>query len=252
MGNNIMQPNYLYKYRTLDEYSEKILLNNEIYIPSPLEFNDPFDCKFNYDINTSVKYLRKQLREQYPSFSNEQLNEAVEWQISLETHKDPTQWKEVKTQSMNNLLNRVGVYCLSETNDNILMWSHYSNGHKGFCLEFNLNSYLSRAMKVKYQKKYPALEFTGNEDQDKIFFDALLFTKSDFWCYEKEWRVIEPMGSGAYQIGDDDLNGIIMGCQISDQHRTRIMYMIEKRKNKPKLYQARVKHSEFGLDIVEI
>ena len=29
-----------------------------------------------------------------------------------------------------------GVCCLSEKHDDVLMWSHYSNGHKGFCLKF--------------------------------------------------------------------------------------------------------------------
>ena len=29
-----------------------------------------------------------------------------------------------------------GVCCFSEKKDDILMWSHYADGHKGFCLEF--------------------------------------------------------------------------------------------------------------------
>lgn len=29
------------------------------------------------------------------------------------------------------------IYCLSEVNDSLLMWSHYSDSHKGFCLEFS-------------------------------------------------------------------------------------------------------------------
>lgn len=31
------------------------------------------------------------------------------------------------------------VTCFSETNNNFLMWSHYSSKHSGICLEFNLN-----------------------------------------------------------------------------------------------------------------
>lgn len=31
----------------------------------------------------------------------------------------------------------MGVVCLSEHGDDILMWSHYSDGHQGFCLEFD-------------------------------------------------------------------------------------------------------------------
>ena len=33
---------------------------------------------------------------------------------------------------------RVG--CLCSDNKNKLMWSHYGNGHKGFCIEYNFSS----------------------------------------------------------------------------------------------------------------
>ena len=33
----------------------------------------------------------------------------------------------------------MGVVCFSESYDNIIMWSHYSDNHKGFCLNSILN-----------------------------------------------------------------------------------------------------------------
>ncbi len=37
-----------YKYRSIGEYTEKLLINNELYFNDPSEYNDPFDCKVNY------------------------------------------------------------------------------------------------------------------------------------------------------------------------------------------------------------
>ena len=32
------------------------------------------------------------------------------------------------------------VSCFSEVNDSIVIWSHYANNHKGFCLEYDFKS----------------------------------------------------------------------------------------------------------------
>jgi hypothetical protein len=53
-----------------------------------------------------------------------------------------------------------GVLCLSERPDDILLWSHYSNSHRGLCLEFDAAAHpdvFPRLRRVVYQKKYPAI-----------------------------------------------------------------------------------------------
>jgi hypothetical protein len=52
------------------------------------------------------------------------------------------------------------VSALSEPRDDILMWAHYANDHKGFCLEFKLDndaSFKSVYFPVHYQDEYPNL-----------------------------------------------------------------------------------------------
>ncbi|MBV9575704.1 MAG: DUF2971 domain-containing protein [Gammaproteobacteria bacterium] len=36
--------------------------------------------------------------------------------------------------------NQLGILSLSSCNDSILMWSHYADFHKGFCIGFKTNS----------------------------------------------------------------------------------------------------------------
>ena len=240
----------------LDESSKRTLLNNEIYIPSAYDFNDPFDCKINYEFDSSEEFFRKELRkhirEEHPKISEIRLNSIVESKMEKGVSKHPIQSRQIANSSRSYWLNRIGIYCLSEINDNILMWSHYSNGHRGFCLEFNINmsSKLSEAKQVKYQNKYPnKLRYTGDKN-DKAFFNTILLTKSDSWDYEKEWRIIATNGPGVYKINDGDLNGIIFGCQISDEDRSKIISLARKRSDNLKLFQAKIKQKEFGLDII--
>ena len=44
---------------------------------------------------------------------------------------------------------QIGVYCLTEKATNVLMWSHYSQNHEGFLIEFDENHVFFQ------QKKFP-------------------------------------------------------------------------------------------------
>lgn len=52
----------------------------------------------------------------------------------------------------------IGVLCLSERPDDILLWSHYADNHSGLCLEFDVASHpqtFPRLNPVVYQSRYP-------------------------------------------------------------------------------------------------
>lgn len=60
-----------------------------------------------------------------------------------------------------------GIYCFTKSEDNILMWSHYANEHKGICLEFDHSDPdLFTAAKVNYCCDYPKVNyFTSTYDE---------------------------------------------------------------------------------------
>jgi hypothetical protein len=57
------QPEFLFKYRPHDCYSESWILNEELFFASPAMFNDPFDSKIMYIPNLafSIWSLRKKV-----------------------------------------------------------------------------------------------------------------------------------------------------------------------------------------------
>jgi hypothetical protein len=102
-----------------------------------------------------------------------------------------------------------GVISLTESPDNLLMWSHYAEDHQGIVIELDIDKLdpfqlfnvahiatSSDAMfdKVNYRKKRSydgSFRATSVKEISKLYY----LTKSDEWMYEKEWRYIIPFTS---------------------------------------------------------
>lgn len=80
---------------------------------------------------------------------------------------------------------RYGILCFSDTWRSSLLWSHYGDKHRGLCLGFDLPD--EKAVKVRYRKSRLAVT-EGNLDEAKVM--QFLSTKSDEWRYERETRVV--------------------------------------------------------------
>ena len=104
--------------------------------------------------------------------------------------------------------------------DNILMWSHYADNHKGICLlEFARNNPLiCHARPVRYRKEYP--EWTPHAIMDGNTIEPVL-TKARDWCYEREFRIIASDLEGPtklyhgtfIKLPPSALTAIIIGCE---------------------------------------
>jgi hypothetical protein len=118
--------------------------------------------------------------------------------------------------------NKIGVISLTEAKDNLLMWSHYANEHKGAVIGFwaksafdgnmfthlhepqlnstsicgSLEMFSGECLPVMYRKqpRYRVDQFDFDysnisvEGEDRILFE-IFQQKSDEWIYEKEHRV---------------------------------------------------------------
>ncbi len=103
-----------------------------------------------------------------------------------------------------------------------LLWSHYSDSHRGFCLKFDASTDIfGPAMKVMYQKEYPSIDIA--ELDDDLHLRLSVLTKAQFWAYEREYRLVsmEPNQPWALAVNDhvfhfpaDLLTGVIFGCQM--------------------------------------
>ena len=60
-----------------------------------------------------------------------------------------------QVQLIESQINNYGILSLTEIPDSFEMWSQYSNGHKGFIIEFKEGFWQYPSMKSKEGKEYP-------------------------------------------------------------------------------------------------
>lgn len=139
---------YIFKYQPINKYSKLNLTNKKLWASNPSAFNDPFEFQYLQDgINTK----------------------ASDFDLVFdEIHKSK-------------------VICLTSDPDNLLMWAHYADFHKGMCLGF-YNNTLSYA--INYSNEFPKIDFNGDYSQKVHSLVKILFTKSKEWEYEQERRMV--------------------------------------------------------------
>ena len=147
------------------------------------------------------------------------------------------------------IIGRVGVACLSEVPDDLLMWAHYADSHRGVCFQFDSGSeFLRDAMQVTYQRSRPLIDPTMDTPNEML--ERGLLTKSEHWKYEREWRLIAyRSGPGSYVFPHSTLTGVILGAQISKDDAAMVAEWGKKRQPALAILQASLSRSQFGIEI---
>jgi hypothetical protein len=186
---------------------------------------------------------------------------------SLSEHKE---FQEIY-ESYPALLNS-SVSCFSEENDNILLWSHYANDHKGICLEYKtiMNEgytcllfdpedtkidYPVPLLKINYVEK--PLEKV-NALFTKYFIEQLrsfLSTKYKMWEYEKEIRCIIPNSKfnnfPNARLSKNVLNGIIFGLKANEKEKTELKKLAKSYHENITFYAAIKIVDEYKIKIIK-
>ncbi len=245
---------YLYRYKTCGSGEiEKIFIEHKIRFPNPLNFNDPFDCKpkviFKGTHKEKREFLISQAKIRNPYLKNKEIKKILVEGSALKKFRNV----EYVNSLFDNYKKLFGLYCLSEISDDLLMWSHYADAHRGFCLQFksdNPDTIFGKAYKITYQEEYPVVNLL-ELDNFKSCFD-IFATKSNHWEYEKEWRIIKtPQEGGAiwYKFDPELLTGIIFGARMKEIDKNKIKKLSEKYPSPISFYQSALNQMEYGLDI---
>ncbi len=212
------KPKVLYKYETINEYSLRNLKNASLYFNAPVSFNDPFDCSL---LKESISYKPEDIVRLF----NEYIKRARPSGYSRAANIDdvPSDFKRQVDRALNTTveekqkeyLYNIGCTCFSNTNKHILMWSHYAQGHRGICLEFDTSCEpFDKVFDVSYSKEYPKLNpidlVLNNSSFDRNSLSPLL-TKYECWKYEEEWRAFHKEPNKIYTYPVDALKAVYFG-----------------------------------------
>lgn len=247
-------PQYLYKYYSFNKYTERIIVHNEIYFATPLEFNDPFDSKpaidfkdfKNVDLDTYLEGFGDGVKKRGLPWNEKLARENIEYAIENNDYR----WFEENWPHSH--LKSMGIFCMTEEKDNMLMWSHYSDSYKGFCLEFDTTKGdFDIAKPVSYKNQRPLMNVVILPQKKQIA--NMLLTKVKLWEYEQEWRIIDyENGYRIETFPPHILTGVITGYRMENRDKADLIKWCLERENEPKLYEARPNNKEFKVDIVKI
>ena len=256
------RPAKFYKYRQLigdsAKYLERTICHNEIYFAAPETFNDPFDCHPDF----SHEGTAEELMDYYIYLAKKRgtpMSEAELQQDARLMLADPMRNPQygissdaIQDEYARHLRSEYGVLCVSAVCDDILMWSHYADFHRGVCLEFDGEAkFMQRAFPVSYSKERPTIHM--RRDSNEVALEKSLRTKSDHWKYEREWRLLKyTVGPGVVQFRPENLTGIVIGAEATSVTVDLVRRWVSQRAAPISVYQATKNRHTFALDIVEI
>src|SRR5258706_15682633 len=93
----IQYPDVVYKYRDWkNDFHKRVLLNHELFLSSPKNFNDPFDCKIPLafeklfgDKIAAKQYVLELVKSEFPDLSNDEYEKKTEEELSNPRLHDP-------------------------------------------------------------------------------------------------------------------------------------------------------------------
>ena len=248
-------PRHFFKYLSLNgdsvAHNHRMLAETSLYWRCPTGFNDPYDCAPVFRISPNREqfrtYLKEIARERGAGLPRAERQQLVTQGTKVSRHT----YEQALIAGNAEQLAEVGICSLSEIGDDVLMWAHYADSHRGICLQFSVakgDDYFDQALPVNYARDRPTITLPCR-DMDAIIAPAFL-TKADFWSYEREWRLIRPdRPPGFYRYPPGSLAAIILGARIPGEQRAAIIALARLLDPVPELLQARFHASQFRIEI---
>jgi len=136
------------------------------------------------------------------------------------------EWEKIKKAK-----DTVRICSLSKCHDNVLMWTHYADEHRGCCIELEVNTDKWERMDIEYSKTPMQFE-SGIEEKDAL--NQIARTKSDFWKYENEVRYVKTDLPQTNEGKPHKANlpirviKIYLGVRVDKQQQDRIKRIVKK------------------------
>lgn len=162
------------------------------------------------------------------------------------------------------------VVCFTESPKNLPMWAHYANKHKGLILEIDnspRDNWLHKNMhEVRYVDDLPAiltlssvvdLALRGQNFEIGLAAARYPQYKSKDWKSELEWRNIEYRTEWQEEYLHLDfpsklIKKVILGCRMDPQDNKKIRCICKDKYPEAKIFEAKKKVDEFGLDYIPV
>jgi len=249
------------------DYAIDCIETKKLTLPHISKFNDPFDPALDFIT---------EFQGDYDLFLN--------WVQINKSNSKAKEFKKILTRQVwkktfNNLKsyakttkNSMFAACFCESNineahpkDNLYMWGHYANGHRGIAIEFDTKvliskfgnkcvykiEYVDELPRITYEEGYKFFMFPDSiELQDLIRqkYDQIIRSKSKkWWKLEKEWRLMWTNDETILSyckvpveglLPDNAILAIYLGCELDPNIIPKITVQAKKNHPNATIYKA--------------
>ncbi|WP_034460615.1 DUF2971 domain-containing protein [Buttiauxella noackiae] len=275
---------WLYKFHTMNINSLSALSNKKAWFSSISSLNDPFEGCFSVtrpETDDDFRMLFKPianilLKKNMRDINTKELLSETGANDFIEKLYESGQPK--FKEFMDNLLQeqeedyrdeflKMATYCLSSDIPgdershvaNSLMWSHYADGLKGFCIKYN-GQELHKSIKelnkeknidyafVRYEKEMHKVFFLDFFDGNSKGFAGALHTKHDSWGYECEIRFLTNK-NGYVNYSAESIDSIYIGDRMPPEQQKLLVDIVRKNYPDAKIHGVRFHKSSFSIEI---
>lgn len=252
------------------------------------KLNDPFDPVLDYvtDFNDNYADLLSYVEERYPA------------QIALFKERMPEKnWQRTVAEwskQADELRKTMFVFSTCEVKegnhprDNLYMWGHYGNGHRGVAIEFDTSVLGESCMKqgapdsespwwkMIYENKIPKIKCediikfvlntqpgTDNLESNRWELMELIRrkvrTKGKVWAMENEWRLVlkndeTKLKFCRRELLDNAITVVYLGCRAAEQEYIQNDFVYETQRHFPSasVFRGKMMKREYTLDFEKI
>jgi hypothetical protein len=197
-------------YKYLHDYGLKFLANLKLKVSIPDKLDDPFELRprvgnmevtpkhveefLRLDSRMAELYKTQQRGVPMEEWIKSYREDAARFDREFRAAVTPDTFDIYCQGSTGSISREYGMICFSKTFDDILMWSHYADKHRGIVIGFvrtELESILkARALDVNCRKERVAYDTEQFVRPGSKYVTDLLTTKSESWQYQKEVRYV--------------------------------------------------------------
>jgi DUF2971 family protein len=274
---SVSEPRSLYHFvdTTADErkcWIEDLLLHHRVYFRQRDQLNDPSELRPQFIVMGKDEQLRdyiRKIRQADPRRLSPARRLLEEKRLLHRIRSSP----QMPEEQLHDLLGQIGVFCLSDSYEHLLMWAHYANGHRGMAIEFDSNEGLfSVAQRVTYSDDPPVIDRL--KDDWTLMLEKSMLWKSKQWSYEQEWRVIARFrdavrqelfidthrvppgvlpflraqnGPGLYDIPASAVRRVLLGVRMSAEDETWVRSVVLRRAGSVQVVRTALHHGSVRL-----
>jgi hypothetical protein len=171
-------------------------------------------------------------------------------------------FKKLFPKYMEELLDGIGVSCLTEDIQNPLLWAHYAGNYSGICVELiappRRDNLFSNCMQVHYTDKRPVIYATQTgaigtvyKDHDWSYIAQFgMCTKSSAWAVEREWRVWAPHRAGTYlELPPNTVRAIFLGPLAATGTVATLTNLVRTSRQPVKLFRTKLSDDAYHVVI---